>query len=276
MRRVAVPERGAEALFGTHDENLRFLEDTLKVRIKSHGSELIVEGQEAGVEVVAQIFDQLGGLMKDGYAVASGDVRLAAQLLSQDGGVRLRDYLMKAAVRGGKKVVVPRSLNQRAYLEQIETHDMVFGIGPAGTGKCLSGDSLVLTHRGMIEIGQLASGTQAGESVPIELTIHGVEGPEPATRFYDGGESDTLRITTRLGYCIEATPEHPLLVLEPEGELAWRRADALKVGDTVALQRGQRLFGNTVGLGWTAHFGPHAHRAKPVNVEALDEDPDRR
>ena len=48
---------------------------------------------------------------------------------------RLRDYLMKSAVRGGKKVVVPRSLNQRVYLEQIETHDMVFGIGPAGTGK---------------------------------------------------------------------------------------------------------------------------------------------
>ena len=98
MRRIAVPERGAEALFGTHDENLRFLEDTLKVRIRSHGSELIVEGQDAGVEAVAQIFDQLGGLMKDGYAVAAGDVRLAAQLLSQDGGVRLRDFLMKAAV----------------------------------------------------------------------------------------------------------------------------------------------------------------------------------
>ena len=120
MRRIAVPERGAEALFGTHDENLRFLEDTLKVRIKSHGSDLIVEGEKAGVETVAQIFDQLGELMKDGYAVAAGDVRLAAQLLSQDGGARLRDYLMKAAVRGGKKVVVPRSLNQRVYLEQIE------------------------------------------------------------------------------------------------------------------------------------------------------------
>ena len=95
MRRIAIPERGAEALFGTHDENLRFLEDTLKVRIKTNGSELLVEGGEAAAETVAQIFDQLGGLMKDGYAVASGDVRLAAQLLSQDGGVRLRDYLMK-------------------------------------------------------------------------------------------------------------------------------------------------------------------------------------
>src|SRR5947208_611460 len=270
MRRIAIPDRGAEALFGTHDENLRFLEDTLKVRIKTNGSELLVEGAEPGVGTVAQIFDQLGGLMKDGYAVASGDVRLAAQLLTQDGGVRLRDYLMKAAVRGGKKVVVPRSLNQRSYLEQIEAYDMVFGIGPAGTGKCVSSDSLVLTDRGMVEIGQLASGTHAGEAVPIELTIHGVEGPEPATRFYDGGESDTLKITTRLGYSIEATPEHPLLVLDPEARLAWRRADGLRRGDTVALQRGQCLFGARVGLGWTARLNPHDHCSKPVSVEALD------
>jgi phosphate starvation-inducible protein PhoH and related proteins len=135
MKRITVPERGAETLFGTQDENLRFLEDNLKVRIKSAGGELLVEGEEQGEETVAQIFGQLGSLMKDGYSVSAGDVRLAAQLLTEDEGARLRDYLMKSAVRGGKKVVVPRSLNQRAYLEQIESHDMVFGIGPAGTGK---------------------------------------------------------------------------------------------------------------------------------------------
>jgi phosphate starvation-inducible PhoH-like protein len=135
MRRVTVPERGAEALFGTHDENLRFLEEQLKVRIKSHGAELVVEGDPEGEEKTAQVFAQLGDLMKDGYSVAAGDVRLAAQLLQQDGGVRLKDYLQQSAVRGGKKTVVPRSLNQRAYLEKIATQDMVFGIGPAGTGK---------------------------------------------------------------------------------------------------------------------------------------------
>ncbi len=48
MKRVAVPERGAEALFGNHDENLRFLEDTLKVRIRTQGPELLVEGEDAG------------------------------------------------------------------------------------------------------------------------------------------------------------------------------------------------------------------------------------
>jgi phosphate starvation-inducible protein PhoH and related proteins len=135
MKRVPLPEKAAEALFGNNDENLRFLEQNLKVRIKTAGTELIVEGTDETEAVVAQIFDQLAVLMKDGYSVGSGDVRLAAQLLTQDPNTRLRDYLMKSAIRGGKKVVVPRSLNQRGYLEQIEQNDMVFGIGPAGTGK---------------------------------------------------------------------------------------------------------------------------------------------
>jgi phosphate starvation-inducible PhoH-like protein len=135
MTRVSVPERGMETLFGNHDENLRFLETTFKVRIKSQGSDLLVEGDEQGAARVSQIFEQLKDLMKDGYSMSSGDVRLAADLFARDPDTHLRDYLMKSAVRGGKKVVVPRSLNQRVYLEQIEKHDMVFGIGPAGTGK---------------------------------------------------------------------------------------------------------------------------------------------
>jgi phosphate starvation-inducible PhoH-like protein len=135
MTRVSVPERGLETLFGNHDENLRFVEDTFKVRIKSQGNELLIEGDESGTALAGQVFEQLSQLMKDGYAVAAADVRLAAQLLARDGETHIREYLLKAAVRGGKKVVVPRSLNQRAYLEQIDKNDMVFGIGPAGTGK---------------------------------------------------------------------------------------------------------------------------------------------
>jgi phosphate starvation-inducible PhoH-like protein len=135
MRRIALPDKGQDTLFGTHDENLRFLENALKVRLRNDGGELLAEGTAQGEEVCAQVFEQLTGLMREGYAVGSGDVRLAAQLLTQDGGTRLRDYLMRGAVRGGKKTVVPRSLNQRRYLEELARNDMVFGIGPAGTGK---------------------------------------------------------------------------------------------------------------------------------------------
>jgi phosphate starvation-inducible PhoH-like protein len=135
MRRVAVPERGAEALFGIHDENLRFLETTLGARIRTAPNEIVVEGEARAEEIVAQVFDQLRALMREGYVVSSQDVRLAAQLLTENPETRLRDYFLRSAVRGGKKVVVPRSRNQRSYLEAIEKHDMVFGIGPAGTGK---------------------------------------------------------------------------------------------------------------------------------------------
>ncbi|MBN2369392.1 MAG: PhoH family protein [Vicinamibacteria bacterium] len=135
MRRVAVPDRGAETLFGIHDENLRFLESAHGVRIFTSGNELTIEGDDRGEKAVAAIIEQLVDLMKDGYVVSNPDVRLASKLFHEDEASRLRDYLMKSAIRGARKVVVPRSLNQRTYIERIESDDMVFGIGPAGTGK---------------------------------------------------------------------------------------------------------------------------------------------
>jgi phosphate starvation-inducible PhoH-like protein len=166
MKRVSVPERGAEALFGTQDENLRFLETACKVRIKSQGNEVFVEGSPEGERVVSEIFTQLTALMKDGYSLSPGDVRLAAQLLAQDEGARLRDFLLKAAIRGGRKVVVPRSLNQRTYLEHIERHDMVFGIGPAGTGKTY------------LAVAQAAASLQAKAVARIVLARPAVEAGE--------------------------------------------------------------------------------------------------
>ncbi len=135
MKRIALPEKGQEALFGIHDENLRLVESALKVRLRNDGNALLAEGDAEGEEVAGLVFEQLAGLQREGYSVGPGDVRLAVQLLGQDRAVKLRDYLLRAAVRGTKKTVVPRTLNQRGYLEQIEQNDMVFGIGPAGTGK---------------------------------------------------------------------------------------------------------------------------------------------
>jgi phosphate starvation-inducible PhoH-like protein len=135
MTRVSVPERGAESLFGTNDENLRLLEERFKVRIRGNGPELTIEGDEKGTLLARRALEQLSELVNEGYPVGAADARLAVDLLSEDSEARLKDYLLKAAVRSGKKVVVPRSLNQRRYLERIQAHDMVFGIGPAGTGK---------------------------------------------------------------------------------------------------------------------------------------------
>jgi phosphate starvation-inducible PhoH-like protein len=136
MKKIAVPEEGLETLFGSYDENLKHFESLFGVRIRTQGNELIVDGEDDDVAKVERTVTQLSSLLREGYRVSNGDVKTAAQLVSQDEGVELRDYFLKGAAKAaGRRQVAPKSLNQRRYLEAIEQHDIVFGVGPAGTGK---------------------------------------------------------------------------------------------------------------------------------------------
>ena len=136
MRKIAIPDEGVESLFGTYDENLKHLENLFNVRIRTTGNELIVEGDSGDVARAEKVLDQLSTLIRGGYRLAKGDVKTAAQLVVQDESVELADYFLKSATRtSGKRQVVPKSVTQKKYLESIEQHDIVFGIGPAGTGK---------------------------------------------------------------------------------------------------------------------------------------------
>jgi phosphate starvation-inducible PhoH-like protein len=136
MRKIQVPEDGIESLFGTYDENLKHLEASFGVRIRTSGSELIVEGEAPDVARAEKVLDQLASLMRGGYRLAKGDVKTAVQLVAQDDSVELADYFLRSATKtSGKRQVVPKSVTQKRYLDAIEQHDIVFGIGPAGTGK---------------------------------------------------------------------------------------------------------------------------------------------
>jgi phosphate starvation-inducible PhoH-like protein len=137
MRKVTVPEAGVSTLFGAYDDNLRQLETLLNVRIRTQGHELMVEGDAANTAKVARLIDQLGALIDEGHSISDRDVKTAAQLVAEDGAVDLRDYFLKDGQlrQAGKKRIAPKSANQRRYLDAIENYDIVFGIGPAGTGK---------------------------------------------------------------------------------------------------------------------------------------------
>ena len=137
MRKVTVPEAGVSTLFGAYDDNLRQLETLLNVRIRTQGHELMVEGDAANTAKVARLIDQLGALIDEGHSISDKDVKTAAQLVADDGAVDLRDYFLKDGQlrQAGKKRIAPKSANQRRYLDAIENFDIVFGIGPAGTGK---------------------------------------------------------------------------------------------------------------------------------------------
>ena len=136
MRKIQIPEEGAESLFGTYDENLKQLESQFGVRIRTSGSELIVEGDPGDVARAEKVLDQLASLMRGGYRLGKGDVKTAAQLVAQDENVELSEYFLRSATKtSGKRQVVPKSVTQKKYLDAIEQYDIVFGIGPAGTGK---------------------------------------------------------------------------------------------------------------------------------------------
>jgi phosphate starvation-inducible PhoH-like protein len=131
-----VPEDGIETLFGSYDENLRHLESLFNVRIRTQGHELLVDGETPGPENVDRVVGQLASLMRDGYHLANSDVKTAGQLVAQDQSVDLREHFLKGTLTpAGKRRVAPKTINQRRYLDAIEAHDIVFGIGPAGTGK---------------------------------------------------------------------------------------------------------------------------------------------
>ena len=136
VARIPIPDEAVELLFGSYDTNLKTFEDLFGVQIRTDGNVLLAEGDAVAVARLERVAGQLAALVAEGYQLAQEDVQRAAQLVIQDDHVRLRDYFVRATVKpSSKRHVVPKSLNQRRYLEAIEQHDIVFGIGPAGTGK---------------------------------------------------------------------------------------------------------------------------------------------
>ncbi|HUK32545.1 MAG TPA: PhoH family protein [Vicinamibacterales bacterium] len=136
MRRISIPEEGAATLFGSYDENLKHLESLFRVRIRTQGHDLIVDGDEPGPDRVDRIVGQLAMLLRDGYKLSNADVKTASEMVARDEDVDLREHFMKGTLTAaGKRRVAPKSVNQRRYLDEIEKNDIVFGIGPAGTGK---------------------------------------------------------------------------------------------------------------------------------------------
>ncbi len=125
-----------ETLFGTRDENLRLLEDGLNVAINLRANCIEITGASNDVDRVEQVFTDYQHLLRTGYSFVNGDLGDMIRVLTSDASASLRGLAEAGKQRSfGKRSVQPKSINQRRYLEAIEKYDMVFGVGPAGTGK---------------------------------------------------------------------------------------------------------------------------------------------
>jgi len=136
LKTVTLPEEAIKALFGPYDENIKHLESLVGVRVNLRGSELSIEGNEQDVQLVEKILEDYAGLFEEGRRMSNDELKSAFRQIAEDRAYTLRDYFTKTRLNPtGKKQVTARSTNQRRYIEAIEKHDIVFGIGPAGTGK---------------------------------------------------------------------------------------------------------------------------------------------
>ena len=127
---------GIAEFFGTHDGNIKYLEALLKVQVHLDEDNITIDGSDENVQLVEKLIEDYAQLRSEGVKFSNGDIKSVIRIISEDTSQSLRGVVSSSKqVVAGKRSIAPKTLNQKRYLEAIEQHDMVFGIGPAGTGK---------------------------------------------------------------------------------------------------------------------------------------------
>lgn len=128
--------KGIESLFGTRDENIRLLEKGLQISATLVDNSIQIEGDAPNVLRAERILKDYALLTTEGVVFENGDLHNYLRVVTEDPDVSLTALVASGRQRSfGKKILTPKTVNQRRYLEAIERNDLVFGVGPAGTGK---------------------------------------------------------------------------------------------------------------------------------------------
>jgi phosphate starvation-inducible PhoH-like protein len=128
--------KGVSALVGTYDGNLKLFEKCFQVSAHLGDDSLEIEGEEGNVRRAQRLVEEYSGLLEGGARFENAEIEGFLRIISQDPEATLKGLAEAGRPRSfGKKSIAPKGLNQRSYVDAMERHDMVFGIGPSGTGK---------------------------------------------------------------------------------------------------------------------------------------------
>lgn len=126
----------ARSLYGERNGNLRLIEKKLNIVINIRGNDLMLQGGPSELEITENLLHQLYGLLKEGYPIYDRDVDYSIRILGSDHKAELKPiFLDRVYIPSKKRTITPKSINQKNYIDSIREYDIVFGIGPAGTGK---------------------------------------------------------------------------------------------------------------------------------------------
>ena len=159
----------AGTLYGDLNKNLLILEKSSGVTINARGTELRIVGFPHEVELVAQLLNQLYELINRGYPLYSSDLAFGLKILEADPKARLdRIFLDKVYVTTHNRVISPKTQNQKRYIEAMRNNDIVFGIGPAGTGKTYLAVAMAVSALSSDQVGSIIltrPAVEAGEKL---------------------------------------------------------------------------------------------------------------
>jgi phosphate starvation-inducible PhoH-like protein len=125
-----------KTLCGEHDKHLKLIENLEPVKVKAWGNHISISGEEQGTRKIKAMMLQLYAIMDKGWHIHSSDIDYAHRILSEDITFDLATiFLNTVFISSKKRIITPKSIAQRLYIEYMRNYDMVFAIGPAGTGK---------------------------------------------------------------------------------------------------------------------------------------------
>ncbi len=159
----------AQQLFGDLNRNLLTIEQATGVTINARGNSLQIKGRVHAVDLAASTLQQMYGLLLKGYPVFSQDIAFGVKILESSPQARLEEiFLDKVCITARKRVISPKSINQKLYIEAIREDDIVFGVGPAGTGKTYLAVAMAvsaLAHEQVAKIILTRPAVEAGEKL---------------------------------------------------------------------------------------------------------------
>jgi phosphate starvation-inducible protein PhoH and related proteins len=164
---LKLDEQGAHTLFGNHDENLRMLEDAFDVRISSRGGEIFFQGPPENIAPAERLLDDMQQLIGQGYPLKRSDISTGVRVMRDKPDINLVEFFTDDSLQPAvKRVATPRNLAQKLYLQAIQENDIVFAIGPAGTGKtflAVAAAAAALADKSMKRIILCRPAVEAGE-----------------------------------------------------------------------------------------------------------------
>ncbi len=249
--RFSIPEGAVLALLGSRDENLRLAEELLDADVHVRGNEVTLTGAPADVAFAERVFTELATLATRGQQVGPDTVRRTVAMLSGDSAEPPADVLSLDILSRRGRTIRPKTLNQKRYVDSIDANTVVFGIGPAGTGKtylAMAKAVQALQAKQVTRIILTRPAVEAGERLgflpgtlfdkidpylrPLYDALHDMIEPESIPRLMQAGTIEVAPLAYMRGRAQPVTTN----VLTPDG---FRPIGELEVGDLVIGSTGE-------------------------------------